>query len=88
MFDGMMKRREHLTRDENAFFVGSVDSDFVGDDIFRIGHDFSYDTFVTKSIQKSRGGNGVFTLSFSILYFQIIATPNPVDFSNRKEKRI
>lgn len=33
---------------------------------------------MTKSIQKSRGGNGVFTFLFSILDFHIIATPIPV----------
>ena len=38
-------------------------------------------------MQKSRGGNGVFTCSLSILYFHIIATPIPM-IRRRKEQEI
>lgn len=30
--EGIMECREHLTSDENSFFVGSVDGDFESDE--------------------------------------------------------
>lgn len=46
-----------------------------------------YVTFVTESNQRSWGGNGAFTRTFSIVDFHTIATPNPIDASFRKRSK-
>ncbi len=33
--EGIMEGREHLTSNENSLFIGSIDSDFEGDDLMR-----------------------------------------------------
>ena len=44
--------------------------------------------FLRKKYQNLRGGNGVFTCSFSILYFHIIATPDPPLIGEQRSLRI
>ncbi len=35
IMEGIMQGREHLTSNENSLFIGSIDSDFEGDDLMR-----------------------------------------------------